>query len=353
MAAVGGAGFPGLDIALGGLAGYVVREIPRREDPHLEAGAAAQVSDPGHAQRVTALVAAYHSGVAAEGGACPVAFGWVRGMAGGPVRVIAAGDALVGGVDDKAAEVFLSLPAGARARVFAEGELAGLAGGLPCWREVAGISDGLLIADGRGGYNGGNRGERDGGGGRVSLDEGLLGSWTGAFGWLVLAEPLTPGELTALAEEAGRRERLAAASADRFPEREAQARRLKERHAELRRGVSEGFWRIKLVVGAADTASAARVAGLFCAATDLAGLPYALSPAPVAPLSGPSGPSRPPGLTRPPAPPGLSGAQAPNLAVTAVRPRRSTGQPGCSRRWSGRRRGKCPGCASCCGRTST
>ena len=81
MAAVGGAGFHGLDMALEGLAGYVVREIPRREDAHAEAGAAAQISDPGRAQRVAALVAAYHSGVAAEGGACPVAFGWVRGAA--------------------------------------------------------------------------------------------------------------------------------------------------------------------------------------------------------------------------------------------------------------------------------
>jgi DNA helicase HerA-like ATPase len=195
------------------------------------------------------------------------------------VRVIAVGEALAGGVDDKAGEVFLSLPAGARARVLGEGELAGLAGGLGSWREVAGISDGLLTADGPGGNRGAGD-ARDGSAG-VSLDEGLLGSWNEGFGWLVIAEPVGAADLAALAEEAGRRERVAAASADRFPEREAEARRLKERHAELRRGVSEGFWRIRIAVGAADPASAARVAGLFCAATDLAGLPYALSPAPV------------------------------------------------------------------------
>jgi uncharacterized protein len=149
---------------------------------------------------------------------------------------------------------------------------------LPCWREIAGISDGLLTAAGRGGGAGGTQSAERAGG--LSLDEGLLGSWNGAFGWVVVAEPLGAAEIGALAEEAGRRERFAAASADRFPERELQARRLQERHAELRRGVSEGFWRIRVAVGAADEVSAARVAGLFCAATDLGGLPYALSPAP-------------------------------------------------------------------------
>ena len=44
---------------------------------------------------------------------------------------------------------------------------------------------------------------------------------------------------------------------------------------------------------AADEPSAARVAGLFCASTDLGGLPYALSPAPVPPLSGLPGMFRP------------------------------------------------------------
>jgi DNA helicase HerA-like ATPase len=115
----------------------------------------------------------------------------------------------------------------------------------------------------------------------LSLDEGLLGSWTGPFGWLVVAEPVTPGELRGLAEDVGVRQRVAAASADRFPERAGQARRLKERHGELLRGESGGFWRITVAAGGADQASAARVAGLFCASTDLSGLPYALSPAAV------------------------------------------------------------------------
>jgi uncharacterized protein len=214
------------------------------------------------------------------------------------VRVIVAGDALVGSVDDKSAEVMLSLPAGGRGRVLPADELAELIEGLGCWREIAGISDGLLAGDGQGGDRSG-RAERAGG---LSLDDGLLGSWSGPFGWLVVARPVAPGELRGLAEDLGARQRVAEASADRFPERAVQARRLKERHAELRRGGSAGFWRISVLTGGADEVSAARVAGLFCASTDLGGLPYALSPSPLPP----------PGPARPPAPAaGLGGDGTP------------------------------------------
>ncbi|HEY1820356.1 MAG TPA: ATP-binding protein [Trebonia sp.] len=280
--ASGGFGSYGLDVALGGLDAYLVKEIPRREDASGQAGPARSASDPGRAQRLSALVAAYHCGIAA-GGARPVAFGWVRTAAGGPVRVIAAGDALVGSMDYESQEVMLSLPAGARASALPAGELAGLVGGLPWWRQVGGISDGLLAAEGRGG----DGGARTGG---LSLDDGLLGSWAGAFGWLVIAQPVGARELLALAEDVGVRQRVAAASADRFPERAVQAQRLKERHGELLRGGSGGFWRVSVVTGGADEASAARVAGLYCASTDLSGLPYALSPAPVASPQGPIAP---------------------------------------------------------------
>jgi uncharacterized protein len=283
----GGAGSYGFDAALLGLDAYVVREIPRREDAHPDARSAQHVADSGRAQRLSALVAAYHAGVAAAV-ARPVAFGWVRGAAGGPVRVVVAGDALVGGADDKSAEVMLSLPAGARGRALSEGELARLVGELGCWREIAGISDGLLAPDGQGGDGNRSRGER---GMALSLDEGLLGSWSGPFGWLVVAEPIAPGELRALAEDVGVRQRVAEGSADRFPERAVQARRLKCRQAELLRGGSGGFWRVSVLAGGADEVSAARVAGLFCASTDLGGLPYALSPAPVPPTGSAGSPA--------------------------------------------------------------
>ena len=225
---------------------------------------------------------------------------------GGPVRVIAAGDALVGSVDDKSAEVMLSLPAGARGTALSADELAGLVGELGCWREIAGISDGLLAPGGQGSDGGASRAERGPG---LSLDEGLLGSWSGAFGWLVLAEPVAQEELRALAEDVGVRQRVAEGSADRFPERAVQARRLKERHAELLRGGSGGFWRISVLAGGADEVSAARVAGLFCASTDLSGLPYALSPA-HAHARAAAGTAGTAGSPAPAAPPGGDGIAA-------------------------------------------
>ncbi|MGD0705968.1 MAG: ATP-binding protein [Trebonia sp.] len=281
-----------------GCPAYRIVEMPRLTDPHAaDAGRAGQRGDPGRAQRVAALVAAYHAGIAGpEDGT--VAFGWLRTAAGGPVRVVAAGHALAGSAlpssafpgsalpgssepGAREAEVLLALPGGAHATVLPPGGLAGLLDQVGYWRAVAGISDGLLITSGGPGEASGPAGSRAAGAAAgLSLDEGLLGSWTGPFGWLVVAAPVTPAELRALSEEAGQRQRLAEGAGDRFPERAAQARRLKERHAELQRGVSTGFWRITIAAGGADAASAARIAGLFCASADLGGLPYALCPAP-------------------------------------------------------------------------
>src|SRR5215472_17338429 len=233
-------------------------------------------ADPGGPQRFAALVAAYHAGVAcgtAASGA--IAFGWVRLTTSGPVQVVAAGDALTGsGAGGNDGDVLLSLPGGARGTVLPPGALAGLLGRLPSWREVAGISDGLLAPTDE--LRHGNQLARCA---TPSLDEGLLRSWTGPFSWMIIAEPLRQDELRALADEVARRQRLAEGAADRFPERAVEARRLKERHAELHKGISTGFWRISVAAGGCDEASAARVAGLFCASIGLDGLPYALSPA--------------------------------------------------------------------------
>src|SRR6185312_882615 len=123
--------------ALLGLDAYLVREIPRRDDAHLDGRRELRGGgDSGRGQRVSALVAAYHAGVA-RGDARAVAFGWVRANAGGPVRVIVAGDALVGSVD-KSSGVMLSLPAGARGEALASRELGELVRGVGCWREIAG-----------------------------------------------------------------------------------------------------------------------------------------------------------------------------------------------------------------------
>jgi len=260
--------------ALGGLDAYRITEIPRRPEPG-PAPAQAESDDPGRIQRLAALVAAYHAcslppgpcGAGTRGDASGVvAIGWVRHETDGPVQLLAAGPGLVG--SDEGREVFLALPGGARARPLGRGSLTGLMARLPAWRAIGGISDGLLPGDER----------RPDGRHAPSLEECLLAAWPGPFGWLLIAEPLSAAEIGKLAEELAQREQYATGDSDRFPGRATAARRLSLRHGEMRRGVSSGMWRIRLLAGGADAHAAARVAGLVCASADLSGLPYALAP---------------------------------------------------------------------------
>jgi DNA helicase HerA-like ATPase len=238
-----------------GLEAYQITEIPRRDE-----GAE---QDPGRAQRMAVLVAAYHAGET-------IAFGWLRERAGDVVRVLAAGPALVGGAGPD--EVVLALPGGARGRVLGPGAAAGSMAGLACWRAIGGISDGLVVPP-----EAMSAGEQYRA--APSLEECLLPGWGGPFGWIVVAEPVPSAELVGLADDSARRERLASRMADRFPEEEVQARRHRDRHTELRRGLSTGMWRVHLLAGGTDPAAAARIAGLVCASADLRGLPYSLTPA--------------------------------------------------------------------------
>jgi DNA helicase HerA-like ATPase len=252
---------------LRGLRAYRITEIPRSDVPSAGDGRQ-QDSDPDRPQRAAALTAAYHvDGV--------IAFGWIRIAEGGPVHVVVAGDALVGSripaSTATGGDVLLSLPGGARGTVLTPADVTGLLGGIGCWRNVAGISDGLLTPPGE-------RSTRAGG--AQSVESRLLRSWTGPFGWMVVATPLAAGDLRALADDAAKHLHLAEAAADRFPERAVAARRLNARHAELRQGFSSGFWSIRVMAGGMDEASAVRVNGLFCASAELDGLPYRLVPAP-------------------------------------------------------------------------
>ena len=74
---------------LRGLQAWQITEFPRR--PHARQNSAPDQdrADLGATQRLQALVSAFHYGA-------PVAFGWLREHAGGPVRVLAAGPALAG-----------------------------------------------------------------------------------------------------------------------------------------------------------------------------------------------------------------------------------------------------------------
>ena len=253
--------------ALSELDAYRVTELPRRPDPG-PAQPQAGSDDPGRTQRLAALVAAYHAGAETKGnGSGALAIGWVRHDTDGPVQLLAAGPGLVG--SDAGEEVFLALPGGARAQPLGRGSLTGLMAKLPAWRAIGGISDGLLPADDR----------HAAGRPPPSLEECLLAAWPGPFGWLLVAEPLSAGEIGQLADELAQREQYATGDSDRFPGRATAARRLSLRHAEVRKGASAGMWRVRLLAGGADIEAAARVAGLVCASADLSGLPYALAPA--------------------------------------------------------------------------
>ncbi len=244
-----------------GLDAYQITEIPRWPDSTAP-GAPGQGQDPGRPGRIAALVAAYHAGGA-------VAYGWMRLRAGGPIQILAAGSALAGsnGVGD----VVLALPGGARGHALGRGALVPAMSALACWRAIGGVSDGLLMSTGEP-----PPGRQEA---APSLEECLLPAWAGPFGWIVVAEPLSALDVEWLADEAARRERLATGMADRFPERDVEARRLRHRHTELRQGLSTGMWRVHLLAGGADPAAAARVAGLVCASADLRRLPYTLAPA--------------------------------------------------------------------------
>jgi len=243
--------------ALGELDAYRITEIPRRPDPG-PAQPPGESDDAGRTQRLAALVSAYH-------GSGALAIGWVRHDTDGLVQFLAAGPGLVG--SDEGEQVFLALPGGARAQPLGRGSLTGLMAKLPAWRAIGGISDGLLPAD-----------DRRAAGRPPSLEECLLAAWPGPFGWLLVAEPLSAGEIGRLADELAQRERYATGDSDRFPGRATAARRLSLRHAEMRKGASAGIWRVRLLAGGADTEAAARVAGLVCASADLSGLPYAITP---------------------------------------------------------------------------
>ena len=365
-----------------GLDAYQITEIPRWPDGETP-GASGQGQDPGRPGRIAALVAAYHAGGA-------VAYGWMRLRAGGPIQILAAGSALAGSNGN--GDVVLALPGGARGRALGRGALVPALSALACWRAIGGISDGLLMSTGEP-----PPGRQEA---APSLEECLLPAWAGPFGWIVVAEPLPPQDVEWLADEAARRERLAMGMADRFPERDVEARRLRHRHTELRQGLSTGMWRVHLLAGGTDPAAAARVAGLVCASADLRGLPYTLAPAragagalrdllgsPAAATTTVS--ARPPGrdtgddprARHPGDPPTRHRRRSPDATperLPGARPRRPrqanrpvarperaprtrqaaagalfTPAPGCSRRWPGPRKRRYPGSGWPCARTST
>jgi DNA helicase HerA-like ATPase len=259
---------------LGGLEAWQVTQIPRwprRQSPGQSPGGPdGDEGDLLAGQRTAVLGAAYH------GGTGPVGFAWVRDRTGGPVQVVAVGRALatmVRATEGGGQEVALKLPAGGRGQALAPGGLARMLAALPSWVQIAGVADSLLATQAPAPPPAGP--SRPVG---PSLEDGLLAAWPGAFAWLVFAEPAGRAEL----EELTFGVYAAQSAAQRFdnPQAQLSVRRLQDRHAELRQAASAGLWRVRLLAGAADGQQAAEVAGLLCASTDLAGLPYGLVPVP-------------------------------------------------------------------------
>ena len=247
---------------LSALPAWQVTQIPRAPQYGDHARPDGMSAYDGAMQRAQELVSVYCRSV-------PVAVGWIRERAGGPVRVITAGPGLAAGSEN--GHVVLTLPAGARGQPLPGDQAARLLAAIPCWMHLAGVCDVLLADQETPGLWPG------GGNGRPSLEDGLPSAWLGPFGWLLLAEPVdehTLGELTSQAALA----QLEAQHAD-SPSAKLAERRAAARHAELRQAASTGLWRVHMFAGATTPEHAALVAGLLRASSDLAGLPYALLPA--------------------------------------------------------------------------
>jgi uncharacterized protein len=247
--------------ALQELDAWQVLAVPRRPRPKQRVPGEDE-GDLLTAQRIAALTAAYHAGG-------PIAFAWMRASEGGPVRVLAAGQALAAGQDG--GHVMLALPAGGRGEKTG-GKAAAWLAQVPCWVPIAAVADGLLADDSpQHGSAGRSRI-------RPSLEDGLLATWSGPFAWLVLAQPTGIAQLEELVAAVS----SALGMAQRYdsPQAQLRARRLQDRHAELRRSAATGMWRVHVLAGAESPSAAARVAGLVCASADLESLPYALTPLP-------------------------------------------------------------------------
>jgi hypothetical protein len=241
------------------LEAWQITQLPRRPHARQDSSVNQNQTGLGIAQRLQALVSAFHYGG-------PVAFGWIREHPGGPVRILAAGPTVGGDTD--AGQTVLTFPPGARAEPLPLGQAAALLARMPCWMTLAGVTDTLLAGHGNPGPLSGDV--------RPSLEDGLLSVWSGPFAWLLLAEPLTNGHVSELADQVS----LAQLGAQRSDSPRAQlaAQRLSARHAELLQAAATGLWRVHFLAGGPAPPAAAQVAGLLCASADLEGLPYALTP---------------------------------------------------------------------------
>ena len=191
--------------------------------------------------------------------------GWVHEAADADVRILVGGGITASAGDAGRGE--LLYPPGAHGQRLTDADAMCLLRGLPYWVRCRGIID-ALAAD-----QGDARERPD-----AVFDDYVAALLGVPFGWLVVADPQlresTDDQLRALSRGAPRLRELAGNSETHRIALE----RSEGRFRELSRGSTAGLWRVHMLVGGADRASAVRMAGLLGAAADAGRFPYRMLP---------------------------------------------------------------------------
>ena len=167
---------------------------------------------------------------------------------------------------DDDSETAILYPPGARGRRLPAAELDAMVESLPHWVACAGRPDSLWLPDDS------RRGPRL----RGSFDD-YVAHLHGAFGWVVLAEPVPPEAVDEELASLGLR-----IPHMRKKESSEQARldleRAEGRFRELSRSRVTGVWNVRLLVGGHTAATARSAAALLCSAGELEDTPYVVQP---------------------------------------------------------------------------
>ncbi len=243
--------------------------VPRSKRP---ASAARDAEpDPGY-RRLTQLFAALTSAHATlsghrADGAGAFAMAWFRSPAQADHRVVLGGQPVLpwsAAVSAKPAKTLrIPYPPGALVRELPAGQLGGWLTEFPSWVACTAVPDALWTKD--------DGKARDG-----SFDD-YAACLSEPFAWVVLAEPLQAEELdeelTSLETQIPRMRQRQNSEADRV-----RLERSEARYRELARSRIYGTWSVRVLVGGMNVAQARATAALLCGASELGGLPYALTP---------------------------------------------------------------------------
>jgi DNA helicase HerA-like ATPase len=190
---------------------------------------------------------------------------WVHHAADADMRIVVGGGitAATGG----AGSGELLYPPGAHGQRLADGDGMDLLRSVPYWARCGGVIDTLAA------------GEREPRERPDAVFDDYVAALLGIpFGWLVVADPqpraTTDEHLRVLSRGTPRLRELAANSETHRVALE----RAEGRFRELSRGSTAGLWRVHVLAGGADPASALRIAGLLGSAADVGQFPYRMLP---------------------------------------------------------------------------